>query len=61
MEHPRPTIPPERRVRTMLYRVFYKGYYLIEADSEAEAIVTARDDIEVEYEEWENERAELFE
>jgi len=45
----------------MLYRVFYKGYYLIEADSEAEAIVTARDDIEVEYEEWENERAELFE
>lgn len=40
------------------YKVFYKGYYIIEADTIDEALETSRDDYEVEYEEWDNIDAE---
>lgn len=37
------------------YKVFYRGFYIIEADSIDEALETDRGDAE--YEEWENEDA----
>ena len=37
------------------YKVFYRGFYIIEADSINEALETERDDAK--YEEWENEDA----
>lgn len=43
------------------YKVYYSGWYIIEADSIDEALETDRDDVEVEYEEWENEDAILSE
>lgn len=36
------------------FKVFYEGWYIIEADTIDEAIETSRGDGEVEYEEWEN-------
>lgn len=36
------------------YKVYYSGWYIVEADSIDEALETDRDDVEVEYEEWEN-------
>ena len=38
-----------------VYKVFYRGFYIIEADSIDEALETERDDAK--YEEWENEDA----
>lgn len=38
----------------MKVKVYYEGFYVIEADSLEEALETTRDDAEVEYEEWEN-------
>lgn len=52
------TIPPERRVRAVKYKVFYSGWYIIEADSADDAITTDRDDAESESEEWENHSVE---
>ena len=43
------------------YKVYYEGWYIIEADSIEEALETDRDDAEVEYEEWENTEAEELE
>lgn len=43
------------------YKVYYEGYYIVEADTIDEAIETSRDDYEAEYEEWENTDAVLFE
>lgn len=43
------------------YKVTYTGYYIIEADSIDEAMETARDDYETEFEEWENISAEVYE
>ena len=42
------------------YKVFYEGYYIIEADTIDEALESSRDDYEVEFEEWENTDAEAF-
>lgn len=42
------------------YKVYYSGWYIIEADTVDEAIETDRDDAEVEYEEWENNDAILY-
>ena len=36
------------------YKVYYQGWYIIEADSIDEAYETDRDDAEVVFEEWEN-------
>lgn len=44
----------------MLYRVYYSGSYVIQADSVDEALETSREDYEVEYDEWENTDAELW-
>lgn len=44
----------------MRYKVLYSGYYIIDADSADEALETNRDDAEVEFEEWENTDAEMF-
>ena len=43
------------------YKVSYSGWYIIEADSEADALETDRDDFDVEYEEYENEEATYLE
>lgn len=43
------------------YKVFYEGFYIVEADTEEEALDTARSDYEVEFEEWENVKAEEVE
>ena len=43
------------------YKVYYSGWYIIEADDIDEALETDRDDAEVEYEEWENKDAVSFE
>ena len=43
------------------YKVYYSGWYIIEADNIDEAMETDRDDAEVEYEEWENEDAVFLE
>lgn len=43
------------------YKVYYEGWYIIEADSIEEALETDREDAEVEYEEWENTEAEELE
>lgn len=39
------------------HKVYYSGWYIIEADNIDEALETDRDDAEVEYEEWKNEDA----
>ena len=44
-----------------LYKVYYEGFYLIEAETIDEAMETCRDDYEAEYEEWENTKAEVYE
>lgn len=36
------------------YKVYYQGYYYIEADNADEAIETDREDCEVKYNTWEN-------
>lgn len=36
------------------YKVSYTGFYVIEADTLREALESDRDDVEVEYEEYEN-------
>ena len=38
-----------------VYKVYYRGFYIIESDSIDEALETERDDAK--YEEWENEDA----
>lgn len=43
------------------YKVYYEGWYIIEADTIDEAIETDRDDAEVEFEEWENTDAKELE
>lgn len=43
------------------YKVTYKGHYFIEADSAEEAMKTSRDDCEVEFEAYENIKAEEIE
>ena len=45
----------------MKFKVFYSGWYIIEADTSDEALETSRDDAEVEYEEWENDEAIVWE
>lgn len=42
----------------MEFKVYYKGFYIVEAESLGEALNTSRDDAEVEYEEWQNVQAE---
>lgn len=42
----------------MKVKVYYEGFYIIEADSFEEALGTSRDDTEVEYEEWKNTEAD---
>ena len=44
----------------MTYKVHYEGFYIIEADSEEEALATNKDDYEVEYEEWTNTECEEY-
>ena len=41
-----------------LYKVSYKGFYIIEAETIDEAMDTDREDYEVQYETWENIDAE---
>ncbi len=41
-----------------IYKVYYRGYYYVEADSADEALETNRDDGDVRFEEWENYGAE---
>lgn len=43
------------------YKVFYKGYYIVEADDVDDAMNTDRDDYGVDFEEWENIYAEEVE
>lgn len=45
----------------MKYKVHYEGFYIIESDSIDAAIETDRDDADVEFEQWENIDAELWE
>ena len=46
----------------MKYKVYYSGWYIVEADSLHDAIYeTDRDDAEVVFEEWENLGAEEWE
>lgn len=35
------------------YKVYYEGFYIVEADTIDEALEIDRDDIEVEFEKWE--------
>ena len=42
----------------MKVKVYYEGFYIIEADSLDAALETDRDDEEVEYEEWEKSGAD---
>ena len=42
----------------MKVKVYYEGYYIIEAESLDEALETDRDDAEVEFEEWGNTAAD---
>lgn len=44
----------------MMVKVYYEGYYIIEADSLEAAMETSRDDAEVEFEEWENTEADKW-
>lgn len=44
----------------MKVKVYYEGYYIVEADSLEEALETNRDDAEVECEEWENTEADKW-
>lgn len=39
------------------YKVYFKGWYIIEADNKEEAINSSKEDFEVEYAEWENTKA----
>lgn len=43
------------------YRVSFSGWYVIEADTEEEALETSVDDFDVEYAEYENTDAEELE
>ena len=43
------------------YKVYYEGFYIVEADTKEEALDTVRSDYEVEFEEWENVEAEEVE
>lgn len=43
------------------YKVYYSGWYIVEADTIEEALETDRDDAEVEYEEWGNDDAVFLE
>lgn len=45
----------------MTYRVYYEGFYIIEAESVEDALQSDKDDAEVQYEEWENTKAQMFE
>lgn len=42
----------------MKVKVYYEGFYIIEADSLEAALETSRDDEEVEFEEWGNTEAD---
>ena len=42
----------------MKVKVYYEGYYIIEAKSFVDALETSRDDPEVEFEEWRNTEAD---
>ena len=50
-----------REGKKMRYKVNYKGFYIVEADSAKEAIETDREVDSLEYEEWENVGVELIE
>ena len=39
-------------------KVYYEGFYIIEAESLEAALETSRDDAEVEFEEWDNTEAD---
>lgn len=43
------------------YKVYYEGFYVIEADTEDEALDTSRDEYDVIFEEWQNLKAEELE
>ena len=43
------------------YKVFYKGYYIVEADDVDDVMNTDRDDYGVDFGEWENLFAEEVE
>lgn len=42
----------------MKVKVYYEGFYIIEADTLEAAMETSRDDAEVEFEEWSNTEAD---
>ena len=42
----------------MKVKVYYEGFYIIEAESLEAAMETIRDDAEVEFEEWNNTEAD---
>lgn len=42
------------------YKVYYEGWYIIEADTIDEAMETSMDDFDTEYAEYENTDAELW-
>lgn len=42
----------------MKVKVYYEGFYIIEAESLEAAMETDRDDAEVEFEEWSNTEAD---
>ena len=42
----------------MKVKVYYEGFYIIEADTLEAAMATGRDDAEVEFEEWNNAEAD---
>lgn len=44
----------------MKCKVYYSGWFIVEADTIDEAVEIDRDDAEVEYEEWENTGAEVM-
>ena len=46
------------RRTSMRVKVYYEGYYIIEAESLDDAMETSRDDAEVEFEEWRNTEAD---
>ena len=43
------------------YRVYFEGWYIIEADTEDEALGTSMEDFGVEYAEYENTDVEIVE
>ena len=44
-----------------VYKVYYKGFYLVEAETAKQACLTDREDYEVKYEEYRNIKAEKVE